>query len=91
LEETWVHRFTPATARTLEFPCMSSPAATLQSAEGIHRLTRTEARVARLLALRLTNAEIAAQLYISQHTARHHTESVMAKLGVKSRRDVKAD
>jgi len=51
-------------------------------------LTRMEARVAGLLARGLTNAEIAASQFISAHTARHHTESVLLKLGVHSRREV---
>jgi DNA-binding CsgD family transcriptional regulator len=49
-------------------------------------LTRREAQVARLLARRATNREIAEQLGMSPHTVRHHTENVFAKLGVHSRR-----
>jgi DNA-binding CsgD family transcriptional regulator len=59
------------------------------SAEGLRRrygLTAREAQVASHLAQRLTNDEIAAALGISSHTARHHTESVLLKLGVTSRR-----
>ncbi|NIN10305.1 MAG: hypothetical protein GTN62_03165 [Gemmatimonadales bacterium] len=41
-----------------------------------------------LLAQRKTNAEIAATLSISTHTARHHTERVLAKLGIRSRQQV---
>lgn len=52
-------------------------------------LTRAEAQVARLLADGRTNNEVAAALFISPHTARHHTEKVLAKLGVHSRRAVK--
>ena len=51
-------------------------------------LTRKEAAVARLLAEGRTNTEIARRLYISQHTARHHTENLMAKLGFRSRTEV---
>jgi DNA-binding CsgD family transcriptional regulator len=51
-------------------------------------LTRKEARVARLLAARRSNEEIARELFISPHTARHHTESVLQKLGVRSRGQV---
>jgi DNA-binding CsgD family transcriptional regulator len=50
-----------------------------------YRLTPRESKVAHLLALRKSNAEIAGELEISPHTARHHTESVFAKLGVHSR------
>src|SRR5690606_32854260 len=53
-------------------------------------LTRQETRVARLLAARRTNAEIAATLPISPSTARRHTEQVLAKLNVASRTDVEA-
>lgn len=51
-------------------------------------LTRKEVRVAQLLAARKSNAEIAAELCISPHTARHHTQAVLGKLGVRSRYDV---
>jgi DNA-binding CsgD family transcriptional regulator len=49
-------------------------------------LTVREVQVACLLVQRLTNEEIAATLGISSHTARHHTESVLLKVGVNSRR-----
>jgi DNA-binding CsgD family transcriptional regulator len=48
-------------------------------------LTLRELQVASLLMHRLTNAEIARMLNISPHTARHHTESVLGKFGVRSR------
>ena len=53
------------------------------------RLTRKEARVALLLAQYMSNEQVAAELCISPHTARHHTQSVLDKLGIKSRKDVK--
>lgn len=49
-------------------------------------LTAREAQVACLLVQRLTNDEIANTLEISSHTARHHTESVLMKVRVNSRR-----
>jgi DNA-binding CsgD family transcriptional regulator len=49
-------------------------------------LTAREAQVASLLVQRLANDEIAAKLGISSHTARHHTESVLTKVQVNSRR-----
>ncbi len=55
-----------------------------------HGFTRKEARVAALLSEGKTNVEIADELFISAHTARHHTESVLLKLGVHSRREVSA-
>lgn len=53
-------------------------------------LTHREAQVARLLARRATNREIAEQLGMSPHTVRHHAENVFAKLGVHSRRAVRS-
>lgn len=52
-------------------------------------LTRREAEVALLLSKRKSNREIARTLVISEHTARRHTEHVMGKLGVHSRREVR--
>ena len=52
-------------------------------------LTKKEACVARLIAEDQTNEEIATQLSISPHTARHHTERVLAKLDVRSRTKVR--
>ena len=51
-------------------------------------LTRRQAAVALLLARRRSNAEIAKTLAVSPHTARHHTERVLEKLGVSSRNRV---
>lgn len=50
-----------------------------------YRLTPTQARVATLLADRLTNAEIAFALHVRPSTARRHTEAVLLRLGVNSR------
>jgi DNA-binding CsgD family transcriptional regulator len=54
----------------------------------VYGLTPREVDVARLLLQRRSNAEVAQALTISEHTARHHTESVLLKLGVRSRKDV---
>jgi DNA-binding CsgD family transcriptional regulator len=51
-------------------------------------LTRREAQIARLLARRATNREIADQLDVSPHTVRHHVENIFTKLGIHSRRSV---
>jgi DNA-binding CsgD family transcriptional regulator len=51
-------------------------------------LTKREAQIARLLARRATNREIAEQLDLSPHTVRHHIENLFAKLGVHSRRSI---
>ena len=51
-------------------------------------LTRREAQIARLLARRATNREIADQLDVSPHTVRHHVENIFTKLGIHSRRSI---
>jgi DNA-binding CsgD family transcriptional regulator len=48
-------------------------------------LTRREAQVARLLSQGRSNERIARELRISEHTARHHTQRILAKLAVHSR------
>jgi DNA-binding CsgD family transcriptional regulator len=53
------------------------------------RLTRREACVANLLASGCTNEAIARSLGISRHTARRHTEHVLAKIGVSTRAAVR--
>jgi len=52
-------------------------------------LTRRQLEIARLLASRATNAEIASSLGISVHTARHHSQRVLEKLGITSRAEVR--
>jgi DNA-binding CsgD family transcriptional regulator len=56
----------------------------------LNDLTKRELEVLRLLRLRRSNTEVARALGISAHTARHHTERVLAKLGLHSRREVEA-
>ncbi|HEY7636567.1 MAG TPA: helix-turn-helix transcriptional regulator [Gemmatimonadales bacterium] len=48
-------------------------------------LTPRETQVAMLLAEGRSNEDIASVLRVSPHTARHHTQHVLAKLGVHSR------
>lgn len=49
------------------------------------RLTPRQIDVARLLAKGQSNVDIAHELVISPHTARHHVESILKKLNVSSR------
>ncbi len=70
-------------ARAWQLP----PAASLRRQFG---LSRREAEVALLLAQGHRNNALAETLGISPHTARHHTEMVLAKLGSRSRAEVGA-
>ena len=53
-------------------------------------MTPREVEVALLLSEGLSNSALARQLGISPHTARHHTQRVLGKLGVHSRAEAGA-
>lgn len=51
-------------------------------------LTRREAEVTLLMAEGLSNQDVADRLFVSSHTARRHTENVLSKLGLHSRKAI---
>jgi DNA-binding NarL/FixJ family response regulator len=85
-----IHELRELRSRLREHNVPRSPAAddkpVDQSTDGnSYGLTRRETQVAKLLAQGRSNQAIARELKISQHTARHHTQRILAKLEVHSR------
>jgi DNA-binding CsgD family transcriptional regulator/tetratricopeptide (TPR) repeat protein len=65
-----------------------SPASKRLSADEPPALTRREREVAALVAHALTNAQIAKELFISEHTVHHHVTNILKKLNLSSRQQV---
>jgi DNA-binding NarL/FixJ family response regulator len=76
--------FAPAITRRLieEFARRAKPPSPPPALEG---LTPRELEVLRLLARGLSNAEIAAELVVSEHTTKTHVASLLAKLRLRNR------
>ena len=72
----------PSHAREV-LPAGSPPSRGLS--ELAESLTRREVEVLQMLAVGLSNKEIAAQLKISEHTVKFHVASILGKLGAASR------
>ncbi|WP_169813284.1 helix-turn-helix transcriptional regulator [Nocardia vaccinii] len=53
-------------------------------------LTETERKVAALVAEGFSNSDIAAQMFLSRRTIQSHVSNILAKLGIRSRREVAA-
>lgn len=61
-----------------------------EPAEPEAELTTRELEVLELVAARLSNKEIAAKLFISEHTVKNHIKNVLGKLHLRSRRQAAA-
>jgi len=72
------------TVRVIETFASTSPLRT-QRAERLDALTERERDVLRLIGRGLSNAEIAAELYLGETTVKTHVSNVLAKLGVRDR------
>jgi DNA-binding CsgD family transcriptional regulator len=65
-------------------------AAAAPDSAGAGLLAKREAEVARLVADGLSNKEIGARLFISEHTVDSHVRSILNKLGCNSRAQIAA-
>ena len=72
------------TVRVIESFAAAPPLRTRRS-ESLGRLTERERDVLRLIGRGLSNAEIAAELYLGETTVKTHVSSLLAKLGLRDR------
>jgi len=75
----------PSVTRRVLAQVAATPSLNGQGAEAIDSLTDRETEVLRLLARGLSNAEIAASLFLGETTVKTHVGRVLAKLGVRDR------
>jgi DNA-binding NarL/FixJ family response regulator len=72
------------TRRLIEDFC-ERPPPTAATPDAVSHLSERELEVMRLIARGLSNAEIAAQLYLSDTTIKSHVARILAKLGLRDR------
>jgi DNA-binding NarL/FixJ family response regulator len=73
------------TRRLLDRFATELPPATRETAQELQRLTDREREVLRLMSRGMSNAEIAAELFVSETTVKTHVGNVLAKLGLRDR------
>jgi DNA-binding NarL/FixJ family response regulator len=71
----------PAGSRTGQLVCLTDP----ESPDGANRLSAREFDVLALVARGMSNAEIAAELRVSEHTVKSHVQHLLGKLGLRNR------
>ena len=69
-------------------PISRSPPAAVRSLPADRRATRRQAEVLALVGENLTNAEIAARLYISERTVESHVSALLRKAGARDRHEL---
>ena len=80
----------PFAERLPDAPPAAAPTVAAKAPPGAAALTARENDVASLAAQGLSTSEIAAELYVSVNTVEYHLRNVYGKLGIRSRRELRA-